>query len=72
MIVKVLEKADANTKPAVAAKDAPPAQPPATMDSVRTDMLSERRNRFYASYMSKARERMKVNINREVIAQLVA
>lgn len=72
VIVKVLEKADANTKPAVAAKDAPPAQPPATMDSVRTDMLSERRNRFYASYMSKARERMKVNINREVIAQLVA
>src|SRR3954452_10008277 len=72
VIVKVLEKADANTKPAVASKDAPPAQPPATMDSVRTDLLTERRNRFYASYMSKARERMKVNINREVIAQLVA
>jgi peptidyl-prolyl cis-trans isomerase D len=72
VIVKVLEKADANTKPAVAAKDAPAAQPPATMDSVRTDLLTERRNRFYASYMSKARERMKVNINREVIAQLVA
>jgi peptidyl-prolyl cis-trans isomerase D len=72
VIVKVLEKTDANTKPAVAAKDAAPAQPPATMDSVRTDLLTERRNRFYASYMSKARERMKVNINREVIAQLVA
>ena len=34
--------------------------------------LNERRNRFYASYMTKARERMKVNINRELIAQLVA
>jgi peptidyl-prolyl cis-trans isomerase D len=72
VIVKVLEKADANTKPAVASKDAPAAQPPATIDSVRTDLLTERRNRFYAAYMSKARERMKVNINREVIAQLVA
>ena len=47
------------------------AQPPATMDSVRTELLNERRNRFYASYMSKARERMKVNINRELIAQMV-
>ena len=28
-------------------------------------MLDERRNRFYASYMNKARERMKVNINRD-------
>ena len=72
VIVKVLEKTDAAAKPAAAAKDAPPAQPAPTMDSVKTDLLTERRNRFYASYMSKARERMKVNINREVIAQLVA
>ena len=72
VIVKVLEKTDAAAKPAATAKDAPPAQPAPTMDSVKTDLLTERRNRFYASYMSKARERMKVNINREVIAQLVA
>jgi hypothetical protein len=39
---------------------------------VKTEILNERRSRFYASYMNKARERMKVNINRELIAQLVA
>jgi hypothetical protein len=77
VIVKVLEKKDASTATATtAAKDAtmPPtaAQPPATKESVKTDLLNERRNRFYASYMTKARERMKVNINREVLAQIVA
>jgi hypothetical protein len=40
--------------------------------TVKTELLNDRRNRFYASYMNKARERMKVNINRELIAQLVA
>jgi peptidyl-prolyl cis-trans isomerase D len=69
-IVKVLDKNDTPTAPAAASKDAPP--PPPTKDSVKAEMLNERKNRFYASYMTKARERMKVNINREVIAQLVA
>jgi parvulin-like peptidyl-prolyl isomerase len=70
VIVKVLEKKDnALAEAAPAGKDAPP---PATKDSVKTELLNERRNRFYASYMTKARERMKVNINRGVIAQLVA
>ena len=75
VIVKVLEKKDASTAEAAATpKEGQPAQaqPPATKDSVKNDMLNERRNRFYASYMTKARERMKVNINRDVIAQLVA
>jgi parvulin-like peptidyl-prolyl isomerase len=40
--------------------------------TLKTELLGERRNRFYASYMTKARERMKVNVNRELIAQLVA
>ena len=82
VIVKVLEKKDTSTAGATtAATDAtaqptagqpPAAQPPATREMVRTDLLNERRNRFYASYMTKARERMKVNINREVLAQIVA
>ena len=67
----MLEKADANTKPAVAPRMLRRAAA-GDEDSVKTELLNERRNRFYASYMSKARERMKVNINREVIAQLVA
>jgi peptidyl-prolyl cis-trans isomerase D len=70
VIVKVLEKKDASTPDApVAGKEAPPAP---TKDSVKTEVLNERRNRFYAAYMTKARERMKVKINNEVIAQLVA
>jgi hypothetical protein len=39
---------------------------------LKTELLNEQRNRFYASYMSKARERMKVNVNRELLAQIVA
>ncbi len=76
VIVKVLEKKDASAAAASADPATTPAganaQPPATKDTVRTEVLNERRNRFYASYMTKARERMKVNINREAIAQLVA
>ncbi len=71
VIVKVLEKKDAETAAAAAAATAN-GQPAPTKDSLRTELLNERRNRFYASYMTRARERMKVNINRDVIAQLVA
>jgi peptidyl-prolyl cis-trans isomerase D len=61
VIVKVLERQD------------PPASDVATgKASLKTELVNERRNRFYASYMNKARERMKVNVNRELIAQLVA
>ena len=61
VIVKMLERQD------------PPASDVATgKASLKTELVNERRNRFYASYMGKARERMKVNINRELIAQIVA
>jgi peptidyl-prolyl cis-trans isomerase D len=61
VIVKMLERQD------------PPAADVATGKvTLKTELVNERRNRFYASYMAKARERMKVNINRELIAQIVA
>ena len=61
VIVKMLERQD------------PPATDVATgKATLKTELLNERRNRFYGSYMAKARERMKVNINRELIAQIVA
>jgi len=61
VIVKMLERQD------------PPAGDVATgKASLRTELLNQRRNTFFASYMNKARERMKVNVNRELIAQLVA
>jgi peptidyl-prolyl cis-trans isomerase D len=61
VIVKVLERQDPAPSDIVSGKT-----------TLKTELLNERRNRFYASYMNKARERMKVNINRELIAQLVA
>ena len=33
-------------------------------------MLNERKNRFYASYMTKAREKMRINRNEATIAQV--
>ena len=61
VIVKVLEK-----------KDPTPAELAAGKATLKTTLLNERRNRFYASYMSKARERMKVTVNNALLAQLVA
>jgi peptidyl-prolyl cis-trans isomerase D len=61
VIVKVLER-----------QDPVPADVASGKSTVKTELLNESRQRFYASYMTKARERMKVNVNRELIAQLVA
>ena len=61
VIVKVLEK-----------KEVTPEELAKGKDEVREQLLNERRNRFYASYMTKAREKMNININRETLAQVVA
>jgi peptidyl-prolyl cis-trans isomerase D len=61
VIVQVLERQDPPTTDVATGKA-----------TLKTELVNERRSRFYASYMTKARERMKVNINRELIAQLVA
>jgi peptidyl-prolyl cis-trans isomerase D len=59
-IVKVLER-----------KDVAPEELAKQKDTLRTELLNERKNKFFASYMTKARQRMKVNINRDTIAQIV-
>jgi peptidyl-prolyl cis-trans isomerase D len=61
VIVKVLER-----------KDPTPAELAAAKETTKTEMINERRNRFYASYMAKAREQMQIDINRDVLAQLMA
>jgi peptidyl-prolyl cis-trans isomerase D len=61
VIVKVLER-----------QDPAPADIASGKTALKQEILNERRNRFYASYMNKAREGMKVNVNRELLAQLVA
>jgi hypothetical protein len=40
-------------------------------DSLRSEMLNERKQKFFGAYMTKARLRMKININRETIAQII-
>ncbi len=40
--------------------------------SLKTEILNERKQRFYASYMANARKRMNIKINRDTIAQIVA
>jgi peptidyl-prolyl cis-trans isomerase D len=60
-IVKVLER-----------KDVDPAEFAKQRDSVRGELLNDRRQKFFAAYMAKARQRMKININRETIAQITA
>jgi peptidyl-prolyl cis-trans isomerase D len=61
VIVKVLERQDAKAEEL--AKGA---------SSLREEMLNERRNRFFSAYMAKAREKMKIQINSQVLAQIVA
>ena len=60
LIVKVLER-----------KDVTPAELTSGKQTVRDELLNERRNRFYGAYMTKARERMKIDINRETLAQVL-
>ena len=61
MVVKVLEK-----------KETTPAELAAAKDALKTELLNDRKNRFYAAYMAKARQRMNIRINRETISQVVA
>ena len=59
-IVKVLQRQDVGADQLAKEKE-----------TLRTELLNERKQKFFASYMTKARQRMKININRETIAQIV-
>jgi peptidyl-prolyl cis-trans isomerase D len=61
VVINVLEK-----------KEVTPAELSAGKQQMRDELRNERKSRFFSSYMSKARERMKININREALAQVVA
>jgi len=58
-IVKVIERKD------VAADELTKQK-----DTLKGEMLNERKQKFFAAYMTKARQRMKITINRETIAQI--
>ncbi|MGH9407891.1 MAG: peptidyl-prolyl cis-trans isomerase [Vicinamibacterales bacterium] len=53
-------------------KDATPADLAAQQDSLRTELLNDRKNKFFSAYMTKARQRMKITVHRETIDQITA
>ncbi|MBI2223252.1 MAG: peptidyl-prolyl cis-trans isomerase [Acidobacteria bacterium] len=40
--------------------------------ALREQILTERRNRFFSAYMTKAKQKMRIEINRDVLRQVVA
>lgn len=59
-IVKVLEKQQATEADITNAKE-----------NFREELLADRRNRLFGSYMAKAKQKMKIEINREALARVV-
>jgi peptidyl-prolyl cis-trans isomerase D len=55
----------------VAKQAASPADFAKQKDGLRTELQNDRKQKFFASYMAKARQRMKINVNRDTIAQIV-
>ena len=53
-VIKVLEK-----------KEVTPEEWATSKDRFRDELLSERRNRFFSAYMVKAKQKMKIEVNRE-------
>jgi len=53
-------------------KDVSPQEIAAGQAALRDEMLQERRGRFFSAYMAKAKQRMKITIDRERLAQLLA
>ena len=60
VIVKVLERDEVTPDEFRSAKE-----------TFRAELLNERRNRFFAAYMSKAKERMAIEINQDVVRRVV-
>ncbi len=60
VVIRVVEK-----------QEVTPAEFASGKEQLREELLNQRRGRFYTAYMTKARERMKININRETLAQVI-
>ena len=59
-VIKVLEKQEVS-----------PQELAANKQKFRDDLLADRRNRFFAAYMTKAKQKMRIEVNREVVQRLV-
>jgi peptidyl-prolyl cis-trans isomerase D len=53
-------------------KDVTPDEVTGGRATMRTEVLNERRSRFFASYMTKAKQRMNIRINPETLRRVVA
>ena len=61
VIVKVLQRDEVT-----------PAQLKSGSEAFRAELLNERRSNFFNSYMNKAKEKMKVEINAEVVTRVTS
>jgi peptidyl-prolyl cis-trans isomerase D len=59
-VVKVVEKQDVGA-----------TELAANRDRFREELLGDRRNRFFSAYMAKAKQKMKIEMNREVVRNLI-
>jgi peptidyl-prolyl cis-trans isomerase D len=55
-VIKVLEK-----------KEVTPEEWTSSKERFREELLTDRRNRFFAAYMGKAKQKMKIDVNREAL-----
>ncbi len=55
-MIKVLEK-----------KEVTPEEWTSSKDRFREELLTDRRNRFFSAYMVKAKQKMKIEVNREAL-----
>ncbi len=60
-IVKVLDKQEVTD-----------AEIAANKDRFREELLTDRRNRFYGSYLAKVKQKMKIEVNREVLQKMIS
>lgn len=61
VIIRVLEK-----------KEVTPTELAAAKDKFREELLGDRRNRFFSAYMMKAKQKMKIEVNREALQRVVS
>ena len=59
-VVKVLEK-----------QEVTPAELTSNKDQFREELLADRRNRFFTAYLNKAKEKMKIEVNRAAVQRLI-
>ena len=60
-VIKVLEK-----------KEVTPEEWTSSKDRFREELLTDRRNRFFSAYMVKAKQKMKIDVNRETLQRAVS